>query len=74
MKASSVPGLNAQQHIECTLEGGLICHRMGMQRKYALFLYVAALMCADSENYDVAHALVTYICKQKDLIYKFSIL
>eukprot|EP01038_Epipyxis_sp_PR26KG_P004766 gene4766-6686_t len=64
LKASAVPGLNSQQHIECTLEGGLICHRLGMKRKYALFLYVAALMCADSGNYAVAHTLIHYASYQ----------
>jgi len=32
---------------------------MGMWRKYALFLYIAALLSADNENYGVAHALVS---------------
>ena len=61
LRAASVPGLNTQQQIECTLEGGLICHRLGMWRKYALFLFIAALMSADNNNYGVAQALVCYI-------------
>lgn len=59
MRAVTVPGLNAQQQIEVTLEGGLRCHRLGLWRKYALFLYIAALMCADNENFGVANALVS---------------
>jgi hypothetical protein len=58
MKASSVPGLNSQQQIECTLEGALICYRLGLMRKYALFLYIAALMTAESGNYEMADSLV----------------
>jgi hypothetical protein len=59
MKAVSVPGFNAQQQIECALEGGLICHRLGLWRKYAFFLFIAALMSADNDNYGVAQALVS---------------
>ena len=58
MRAASVPGLNTQQQIECVLEGGLICRRMGLKRKYALLLYVAALMSAENENAQLAYALV----------------
>lgn len=32
---------------------------MGLWRKYALFLYIAALQSADNESYGVAHALVS---------------
>lgn len=58
LRAVTVPGLNTQQQIEVTLEGGLRCHRLGLSRKYALFLYIAALMSADNENFGVANALV----------------
>lgn len=61
LRAVAVPGLNTQQQIEVTLECGLRCHRLGMWRKYALFLYIAALMSADNENYGVAHALVSQL-------------
>jgi hypothetical protein len=60
LKAASVVGLNAQQQIECILEGAMICYRLGMRRKYALFLYVAARMSAENENFAVAHALVFF--------------
>jgi hypothetical protein len=58
LRAVTVPGLNTQQQIEVTLEAGLRCHRLGLSRKYALFLYIAALMSADNENFGVANALV----------------
>ncbi len=67
MRAGAVPGLNPQQQIECTLEGALVCHRLGLRRKYALFLYVAALLNAENENFAVAHALVSVVeqlCKR----------
>ena len=67
-RAVTVPGLNAQQQVEVTLEGGLRCHRLGLWRKYALFLFIAALMSADNENYGVAHALVSARC-QRCLVY-----
>jgi len=54
--------LYTQHYTQVTLEGGLRCHRMGMWRKYALFLYIAALLSADNENYGVAHALVSICC------------
>jgi hypothetical protein len=59
LRAVSVPGLNAQQQIECALECGLVFHRMGMWRKYALFLYIAALMSVENDQFGVAHALVS---------------
>lgn len=64
MRAAAVPGLNTQQQIECTLEGALICYRMGLVRKYALFLYIAALMTAESGNYEMADALLLQTCQQ----------
>jgi hypothetical protein len=64
MRAASVPGLNSQQQIECVLEGGLICRRMGLNRKYALLLFVAAVMSADCENAQLAYALMRKACRQ----------
>ncbi len=58
MRASSLPGLSVQQQIDCTLEGALLCHRLGLKRKYAFLLYVVALLSAESENTAVAHYLV----------------
>jgi hypothetical protein len=58
MRAASVPGLNSQQQIECVIEGGMICRRMGLNRKYALLLFVATVMSADCENVPLAYALV----------------
>lgn len=58
MRASSVPGLNSQQQIECVLEGGFICRRLGLNRKYALLMYVASLMSAENDNPQLSHSLV----------------
>lgn len=58
MRAVTVPGLNSQQQLEVVLEGGIRCHRLGLWRKYALFMYIAAIMSAENENFGVAHALV----------------
>ena len=60
MRAVAVPGLNSQQSIECILEGALIFHRIGLKKKYGFFLYIAALLSAENDNYSVAHALVCY--------------
>lgn len=81
LRAVAVPGLNAQQQIEVTLECGLRCHRLGMWRKYALFLYIAALLSADNENFAVANALVRadtfivadfFLKKEKKMYFNFS--
>jgi hypothetical protein len=58
LRAAAVPGLSVAQQIECTLEGAFACLRVGLQRKYAFLLYVAALLSADSENSYVPHSLV----------------
>jgi hypothetical protein len=59
LRAAAVPGLSVAQQIECTLEGALACLRVGLNRKYAFLLYVAALLSADSENSYVPHSLVS---------------
>ena len=64
LRAASVPGLNSQQQIECTIEGGLICKNLGMHRKYALHLYIAALLSAENENMVMAHALLRMVAQQ----------
>ena len=64
LRAAAVPGLNPQQQTECTLEGALICRRLGMKRKYAFLLYVAALMTAESDNMVAAHSLVSRACAE----------
>ena len=64
LHAVSTQGLNAQQEIECTLEGGLIFNRLGLRRKYGLFLYVAALMSAENDQMHVAHSLLQHACAQ----------
>ena len=64
LRAASVPGLNAQQQIECTIEGSLICKHLGMQRKYALLLYTAALTCAENDNTSLGHALLRATAQQ----------
>jgi hypothetical protein len=58
MRAASLPGLSVQQQIDVTLEGALVCNRLGLKRKYAFLLYVVALLSAESENTAVAHYLV----------------
>ena len=50
-------GLGMQQQIECTLEAGLLCKKMGMWRKEALFMYLASLLCADLGNDHASHAI-----------------
>ncbi len=47
--------------LQCILEGALIFHRIGLRRKYGFFLYIAALMSAENDNYSVAHALVSLL-------------
>lgn len=64
LRAVAVPGLNVQQQIECTLEGAFACYRMGMKRKYAFLLYVAATLSSNAENTEVAYALVKKACQQ----------
>lgn len=59
LRAAAVPGLNVAQQIECTLEGALACLRVGLKRKYAFLVYVAALLSTDSENSFVPHSLVS---------------
>lgn len=65
--AAAVPGLNIQHQIECTVEGALICSRLGMKRKYGFLLYLAALMCVESDNISSAHALIRNSCSQYGL-------
>lgn len=57
LRALSVPGLGMQQQIECTLEAGLLCKRMGLWRKQALFMYLASLLSADLGNDHASHAI-----------------
>jgi hypothetical protein len=58
MKAISIQGLNDQQQLETALEGAIICYRLGLKRKYCLFLYIAALMTAEIGNYEKADVLL----------------
>jgi hypothetical protein len=58
MKAISIQGLNDQQQLETALEGAIICYRLGLKRKYCLFLYIAALMTAEIGNYEKADLLL----------------
>lgn len=58
LRAVSVPGLNRQQQMECTLEAAFICSRMRLHRKYAFFLFLAALFANDSENAVVTHFMM----------------
>jgi hypothetical protein len=58
LRAVSVPGLNRQQQMECTLEAAFVCSRLGLQRKHAFFLFLAALFAADSENATVTHLMM----------------
>ena len=44
--------------------GALICKCLQLRRKYAFLLYVAALMCAESDNTAMAHALMRNACSQ----------
>ena len=62
--AIAVPGLNKQQQTEITIEGALIFHRLGMKRKFALLLYIAALLCAENDNFSVAQSLMQYAFEQ----------
>ncbi|KAJ1415677.1 hypothetical protein B484DRAFT_158849, partial [Ochromonadaceae sp. CCMP2298] len=62
LQALSVPGLPPQQQVEATVEGALLCRRLGLQRKAALLLYLAALLSAESDNYSVAQALMRHVC------------
>ena len=64
LRALAVPGLNVQQQIECTLEGAFACYRLGMPRKYAFLLYVAASLSANAENTSVAQSLIEKACQQ----------
>ena len=59
-KATAVAGLNAQQHIECMLEGALIFNRLGMRRKYGFFLYATVLLCIECDNFSFAQSLVSF--------------
>ena len=61
MRGCSIPGLNVMQQIECTLEAGMICNRIGLKRKYSLFVYIAALMSAECNHASMALKLVSYI-------------
>jgi hypothetical protein len=56
----TVAGLNPQQQIECIIEVSLIFHRVGLQKKFAFFLFVAALLSAESNNFGFAHSLVRF--------------
>jgi hypothetical protein len=59
MRAVAVPGLNASQHLVCIVEGGLICKRLGLTRKYALLTYIAALTSSEGQTSDTARDLVS---------------
>jgi hypothetical protein len=58
LRAIAVPGLNRQQQMECTLEAAFVCHRLKLQRKYAFFLYMAAMYAVDSDNAIVTSFMV----------------
>lgn len=64
LRACSVPGLNVQQQIEVTVEGAFLFRRLGLKRKYALLLYLAGLMSAESDNHIIAHSLLRNACNQ----------
>ncbi len=59
MRAVAVPGLSTVQSIECILEGAQLFSRVELRRKYGFFVYIAALLCAENENYVTAHTLVS---------------
>lgn len=64
LRAVSVPGLNRQRQMECTLEAAFVCSRMNLKRKYAFFLFLAAQFAADSENATVTHLLMKCCLEQ----------
>jgi hypothetical protein len=61
LRAAAVPGLNPMQQVEGILEGANICKRLQLHRKYALLLYMASLMSAESNHTSMAHALVCIV-------------
>ena len=64
MRAISVPGMSPYQRVEITARGALVFRRAGLKRKYALLLYMAALMSAESGKTHTAHILIQKCCKQ----------
>lgn len=59
-----MPGLNRQKQMECTLEAAFVCARLNLKRKYAFFLFLAALFAADSENSTVTHLMMKCALQQ----------
>lgn len=63
MQAIAIPGLSPMQQIECILEGSLICKRLGLHRKHALFVYLAALISTENNHTSLAYNLVMFFNK-----------
>ena len=64
MRAISVPYLTPHQRVEVTAQGALVFQRAGLKRKYALLLYLAALMSTESGLTRTAHILLQKCSKQ----------
>jgi len=62
LRAVSVPGLSPTQRVEVTARGALVFRRAGLKRKYAMLLYMAALMSAECGKTHTAHKLMQKCC------------
>lgn len=58
-RAGSVQGLSDNQQSEVMMESALVCKALGMTRKYAFLLYLAALQLSELEM-DHAHATLVH--------------
>ena len=59
--ALRTPGLDWEQQIACATEGSFVCKQLGLRRKQALLLYVAAVLAAENDSLAAAEGLLV-IC------------
>jgi hypothetical protein len=57
VRAMSMPGLAMPAMILRSLEAAALCRNLGLARKWAFWLRLAAIQSADLQNYHSAHVL-----------------
>jgi hypothetical protein len=65
-RAIELPNLSSLQVIECTLNGALLCRRLGLQRKYFFLIFKAAALYVEMNDYIAASKLLKALAERMD--------
>ena len=68
-----MPSLTPAQRVEITAQGAIIFRRAGLERKYGLLLYMAALMSSESGNVQVNFFIEQIMDLSSFLLFQFLI-